>query len=348
MYYKHRYNLIRFDLSTSGTAYKLFIKSLYDYVIVKEVTVSDVTVRSYFIAAKDLETSWSNRASLTYSTDIKDRKLLNEGQDWLAANTGISFTGLLDDYPGAVAAYSLRLLNSNYSGDAVIVRRASDNTTQSIGFIDGELDTGALNTFCSGTNGFVTTWFDQSGNGANAVNTTASGQPKIYDSVNGIELENNKPTIRWEVGQVQGLQATFSQVYAQPNTIISVHNRVINNGYLFDGKDSTNRHLQYSNLLSAPIDISNAYPSSEMNKQNVLTALFNTTNSESYINTELQASGNTGTNSLGGLTIGNRFNLSNTNDTLQGTIQEITIYPTNETSNRAGIETNINNHYSIY
>jgi hypothetical protein len=57
-------------------------------------------------------------------------------------------TGILDEYPGAAAAYSLRLLNTDYTGDAVVVRRASDNTTQNIGFVDGELDTDALNTFC--------------------------------------------------------------------------------------------------------------------------------------------------------------------------------------------------------
>jgi hypothetical protein len=35
---------------------------------------------------------------------------------------------LLDTYSGAAAAYSLRLLRSAYTGDAIRVRRASDNT----------------------------------------------------------------------------------------------------------------------------------------------------------------------------------------------------------------------------
>ena len=103
--------------------------------------------------------------------------------------------GLLDDFPGAVAAYSLRLLNTDYTGDAVVVRRSSDNATQSIGFVDGELDTDTLNTFCSGANGFVTTWFDQSGNGDNLTQSTAAAQPKIYDSTNGIIELNGKPSI---------------------------------------------------------------------------------------------------------------------------------------------------------
>ena len=68
---------------------------------------------------------------------------------------------LLDTYTGAAAAYSLRLLRSSYSGSAIRVRRASDNTEQDIGFVDNELDTSTLETFCSGTNGFVKTWYDQ-------------------------------------------------------------------------------------------------------------------------------------------------------------------------------------------
>src|SRR5210317_1337729 len=87
---------------------------------------------------------------------------------------------LLDTYTGASAAYSLRKLRSGYTGDAIEVRRASDNTTQDIGFVDGELDTTSLASFCSGTDGFVTTWYDQSGNGNDATQTTASNQPKIY------------------------------------------------------------------------------------------------------------------------------------------------------------------------
>jgi hypothetical protein len=93
-----------------------------------------------------------------------------------------SFTGLLDTYTGAAAAYSLRLLRSAYTGDAIRVRRASDNTEQDIGFVSNELDISALTTFCSGTNGFVKTWYDQSGNGYDATQTTDASQPQIVSS----------------------------------------------------------------------------------------------------------------------------------------------------------------------
>jgi len=91
----------------------------------------------------------------------------------------VAFTGLLNDYSGAAAAYSLRLLDNTYTGDAIVVRRASDNTTQAIGFVNNELDTTSLESFCSGTDGFVTTWYDQSGNSLDATQTTAGNQPQI-------------------------------------------------------------------------------------------------------------------------------------------------------------------------
>jgi hypothetical protein len=56
----------------------------------------------------------------------------------------------------ASAAYSVRLLSSNYTGKALQVRRSSDNTTQDIGFTaSGDLDNSALLTFVGTGDGFV-------------------------------------------------------------------------------------------------------------------------------------------------------------------------------------------------
>jgi hypothetical protein len=93
---------------------------------------------------------------------------------------------LLDLYPNAAVAFSVRKLRTAYSGSAIRVRRSSDNAEQDIGFVSGYLDTTSLLSFCGLFNGFVTTWYDQSGNGKNAVQTTAATQPRI---VNGGVLE---------------------------------------------------------------------------------------------------------------------------------------------------------------
>jgi hypothetical protein len=106
----------------------------------------------------------------------------------------VLFSGLLDDYPNAAAAYSLRKLRIAYSGSAIKVRRASDNALQDIGFINNELDVASLESFCSGTNGFVQTWYDQSGNGNDATQATASNQPQIV-SIGSTLTQGGRPSV---------------------------------------------------------------------------------------------------------------------------------------------------------
>ena len=86
---------------------------------------------------------------------------------------------ILDNYPGASAAYSLRKVRTAYTGSAIRVRR-SDNQEMDIAFdTSGSLDTTSLLTFVGSGNGFVTTWYDQSGNNKHIVQITAASQPYI-------------------------------------------------------------------------------------------------------------------------------------------------------------------------
>jgi hypothetical protein len=97
---------------------------------------------------------------------------------------------LLDTYTGATMAVSVRKLRNAYSGSAIRVRRSSDNAEQDIGFSGGNLNTSALLSFVGsgGTdNGFITTWYDQTGNGNNHLQATAVNQPKIVN--NGVVLK---------------------------------------------------------------------------------------------------------------------------------------------------------------
>lgn len=88
----------------------------------------------------------------------------------------------LDAVGSAAAAYSLWLLDPDYAGNCLEVRRASDNALANIGFVDGFLDVVALEAHCAGTDGYIRTWYDQSGNAANAVQTTNGSQPQIVAS----------------------------------------------------------------------------------------------------------------------------------------------------------------------
>ena len=101
---------------------------------------------------------------------------------------------LLDTYSGAAAAYSLRLLRTAYTGNTIRVRRSSDNAEQDFGFSSNVLDTASLLTFCGVGNGFVTTWYDQSGNALNFTQATAINQPQIV-SAGAVITQNSKPAL---------------------------------------------------------------------------------------------------------------------------------------------------------
>ena len=100
--------------------------------------------------------------------------------------------------PNAAAAYSLRSLTG---GDPKVVRvrrdtdgGAGDNDEQD--FTASEVSSGALVAFVgSGNDGFVETWYDQSGNNRPLIQTTASEQPLIVEAgtfLNGVK--SNKAT----------------------------------------------------------------------------------------------------------------------------------------------------------
>jgi len=253
------------------------------------------------------------------------------------------FTGLLDTYSGAAAAYSLRKLDKDYAGSAVRVRRASDNTEQDIGFDgNGDLDTSALTTFCTGTNGFIRTWYDQSGNVRNAGNATSAEQPKIYDSSTGVLTLNGKPGVQWDntddyLSFSFGFSASFFHLY-------SVYR--VNDTQWIMISDNSSRNI--------PVAANNAFGAED--GFNTLTwykngsVVTNTTraNTLTNYNTNAQllmtiealpdtAASFTALWGRGGAAF-----------TMNAMHQELVIYTSNQSANRTGIETNINDYYSIY
>lgn len=97
---------------------------------------------------------------------------------------------LLDDFPGASFAYSIRRLRDGYIGPALRVRRSNDDAEQDIGFDENDiLDTNELTSFVGSNDAFVVVWYDQSLNGRNASTSTFSQQPQIME--NGAILTEN-------------------------------------------------------------------------------------------------------------------------------------------------------------
>lgn len=105
-----------------------------------------------------------------------------------------AFVGILDSHLNASAAYSVRRL-SGKTARCVRIRESGSDNEVDIGFNNnGDLDTASITNFCGSNDGFITVWYDASGNSRNASQTDPDLQPKICDSGSIIE-ENGRPAI---------------------------------------------------------------------------------------------------------------------------------------------------------
>jgi hypothetical protein len=267
--------------------------------------------------------------------------------DWYGAPAAPA-TLLLDAYPNAAVAVSFRKLNSAYTGDCIVVRRASDNALETIGFAGGVIDTATLKTFCASTDCFIRTWFDQSGNGNNFVQTTNSLQPEIVASgvinrLDGMPAARATSTLRrMETLNNVTFTAYYTSIVHNGNgnigsyaSLISLLNFPFNQIY----KPTASSNYRYF----ANSDFATNYVFSSAQK--LMTIVDNNSNTIIYDNgvnnTTIAASPNVTNNQIVILGYGNSGGLL-------GNIQEVIYYTIDQSANRTGIESNINAFYSIY
>jgi hypothetical protein len=258
-----------------------------------------------------------------------------------------AFTGLLDTYSGASIAYSLRKLSSTYTGNCIRVRRGSDNAETNIGFVNNILDTASLLTFVGAGSGFVTTWYDQSGNAKDATQTIAINQPRIVNAGN-LDLVNGKAALLGD-GSNDTLRNTTLSL-SNPSSIFTVVDKVGTSGNF--GLCTTSLagafilsatgHTFYQNGASFT-------PAYVNNNQALLVAKTATTGTdwEFYGNntTVLNSGQNIGT--LIGTSV-SLFDRDGTSSRANMYMQEFIVWNSNQMTNRAGIQTEINTYYSIY
>jgi len=261
---------------------------------------------------------------------------------------------LLDTYSGASAAYSLRKLRTAYSGSAIRVRRSSDNAEQDFGFVANVLDTASLLTFCGVGDGFVTTWYDQSGNANNGTQTTAANQPQIVSS-GALLTVNSKTCISFDgTNDSLNLASTITVGASNYNSFVGKRDvsgrrlyslsggTSLASGYLW-GLWSDNKY--YLQGKATQYQASSAADTTT--SQILLTGLNNAGTMSMFKN------GNTITSSAVNFTLLMNIHSISGNPTpsLQpsfGNLQEIVFYNSEQSANRTGIETNINTFYTIY
>jgi len=251
---------------------------------------------------------------------------------------------LLDTYP-AQAAYSLRQLKTGVT-NVVRVRRSGDNAESD--FTATEITDGTLTTWTGANDGFVVTWYDQSGNANNATQSSSSLQPKLVSSgtvltsANGqsaaladgtddylsISLTSSAAGSTWVGVYDRASSGITSQIFGQTGLTFRILEwRTDNKAYFKSGTPGAVSIGSASTSTGSFLDF----------------AYWDNVNINQYRN-----------NSLLGTTA--YVGTNSTNNTLfrsgslyhNGYFQEAIFFSSDESANRTDIQNNINTYYSIY
>lgn len=276
---------------------------------------------------------------------------------------------LLDTYAGAVVAYSLRQVSTSYAGNCIRVRRSSDNAEQDFGFSSGVLDTASLLTFVGANNGFVVTWYDQSGNGNNQTQSTAASQPQIVSS-GSVITQNSKPCLKFDgtddymynntTGLIRLDQRSHFYVLKETTStsfagFISYapatgQNDFLNNngGNSNSGDGSTYGQFHINSVNSVAISGAKPTPYSLYSQYFDATTQYVQKNNGTYSSVLHGYTSNK--YNTGALFLGARFlGAVSASYRMNGIMQEMIIYNGSaHNANMSAINTNINTYYSIY
>ena len=265
-------------------------------------------------------------------------------------------TPLLDVYGAdSWAAFSVRKLRTAYTGSCLRVRRSSDNAEQDIGFTgDGLLDVSTMETFVGANDGFITTWYDHTENGRDAVQTITTEQPQIvsngttYTDLNGLPriykpgvdvIVSPFPRLIIPSAPAQfadiSIFATFEGNPASTSFVLYS----TNNAYLGFGQDG-------SALTATSINISNR-------DYYVNGTSIGTDPTRDVLHTNYHSGSTVLATEYGNLDLAYTTTypmgyLVNTAFCGDEYLQEYVIYDASKTSDQGNIESNINSYYQIY
>ncbi len=280
-------------------------------------------------------------------------------QTWEEVAAAPAFTGLLNETygSGAEAAYSTRRLNGNYSGDCMTIRRASDGTTQSIGFVGEEIDESAIETFCSGTSCTVQIWRDQSGNGSDAEQTNTNVQPTVYTGGQLLK-DGGRLALYFDGGDVLTTSGTTVSVGSQRNDF-AVFNLDVWPGAILgmDGVNGGGRFAQnirpYSTggmgtlgfKTSSTVENIEGATAINTGQQYLFSAELDGTDLNVYLDGSLDGTTTQSIQRTGNTNLAIGSDYQNNTNRPTGLIQEVITYQQNKSSDRTDIEGNISEYF---
>ena len=295
---------------------------------------------------------------------------------------GLTISGGAPAVPSPAAAYSVRLLDSavgisSYTGAAMRVRRVTgtgntgNDDEADVAFDTSlteptiSLDSAVSNFSAGGSNAttlgqflnvgtvggttytdadslapntaaaYVDEWKDQSGNANHATQGTPSNQPQIHSGLASTDLilENGKPAIASTISTSLTMSSTISV-----RSLFSAQKSTL--GFLMGYSSGAPYHANGIFYLSAAFADS-AVLNGNNYENSTLKNFTNVTRSTSQVVVSMIHTGTVSANQIS-------QDRNTSNSSLSGTRQELILWSDDQSSNRTGIEQNINSEFLIY
>jgi hypothetical protein len=236
-------------------------------------------------------------------------------------------------------------LDYSYAGDG----NQASNWTDRVGSNNGTPTAQVLTYNNEYKAGYVETWYDQSGNGNNATQLTASQQPKIVNGSALVAGGIDFLTSQYFDANISVTRSHLFSVFRSPDVVTSssaVH--LIDNTTTFQTVNfSLQTPSQYKRFLGGAFT-QDVVSMNIDGTDNLVSALNQTAvqgGSSLHINGSPMTIAATDTDSS---MVINRIGKALWANTLNQVMAELIIYDSDQSANRAAIEANINNKYDIY
>jgi hypothetical protein len=194
----------------------------------------------------------------------------------------------------------------------------------------------------------VVVWYDQAGSN-DATQTTTGSQPKVYDSSTGVSVNSNGNASLYFDGtdKFENITSAISTVHS--SFVVAEGRQEAKQVYGFGGGTAFLKFefaIWNDKLTAAFIGDGGAFTAHKTTApKDSLTHLFSqfydAVDYEIYLDNTLDTSVSETKTSTGALSIGARI-------TGEMYLSELVLYSSDQSSNRTGIESNINTYYSIY
>jgi len=146
-------------------------------------------------------------------------------------------------------AFSMRVIESDYNGPLVRLRRDSDNIEKDFGWGDNDIvDISAIDSWRNGSNVYIHIWYDQSRLGRNAIQDIQDNQPRFYTDASNPYFQGDGSNDHLTIDTPNGIQdVTNNGNQGTVLTVMSVTQKSQHSFGVLTGLDRWSTHANWSN-----------------------------------------------------------------------------------------------------